>query len=477
MVSIYEKIKKNYSTYLFIFFSIIFYIVLLLGSQDNDMFFEIMSGRDLLKGNFKTATHLNNFPIIVQQWLYSVCLAIADNFGYIGHISIVLFQNLALIAISYIFIYMKTHNKKLSLFAPFFAILYCSEYMINIRPQIITMFFLVSELIVIEKYKETKKINYLFLLFPLLILSANFHQGIFWYHIIILAPYYFNKNSNNKTSIDLKLVFITPFLSLCSLCTPYGLDGFLYIFRTFLSKTYMLYTINELEPISIKSFIGIKLLIILIITIILIYNNKSNIFINTYVFGITLLSLISVRHIIILYIAILFIICVIDIKKLNNNFIKNGITFLVTLLIIILLNNAYDISNINNVKNTNYININNIITDKEAKIYNTSMELGGYLEYCGYTKIRIDSRCEAFSEEISGVENVNKEQYALTTGYLLDKNLKASFASNEDLLNMIKDYDYLIAKKYDYINRVVVNENNWKLIYSDNNYQIYEQIY
>lgn len=471
MTIIYEKIKKNYSTYLLIFFSIILYIVLLLGSQDNDMFFEIMSGRDLLNGNFKTATHLDNFPIIVQQWLYSVCLAIADNFGYIGHISIVLLQNLILILVSYIFLYKKTNNKKLSLFAPFFAILYCSEYMINIRPQIITMILLVSELIILEKYKETKKMNYLFLLFPLLILAANFHQGIFWYHIMILAPYYVKKNTENKTSIDWKLLFITPFLSLCSFCTPYGLDGFLYIFRTFLSKTFMLYNINELDPISIKSFVGIKLLIIIIITISLIYNHKSNIFINIYVFGITLLSLISTRHISVLYIALLFIICVIDIKKLNTNFIKNGITFLITLLSIILINNAYDI------RTTDYINITNIIEDKDAKIYNTAMDIGGYLEYCGYTKIRIDSRCDTFSEEISGVENVNLEQYSLTKGYLIDKNLTVSFASNEDLLNMIEDYDYLIAKKYDYINRVVINENNWKLIYSDNNYEIYEQLY
>ena len=258
MKKIYENICKNGLLYLCTFIGILSYIMFLFSSQDNDMFFEIMSGRDLLSGNFETASHLDNFPMIVQQWLYAVCLAIVDKFGYYGHISFVFIQNIILFILSSLFIYRKTNNKKLSLFGSFFAILFCNLYLINIRPQIITMILLITELLILELYKEHKSIKYLVFIIPVLILAANFHQAIFFYHIMLLIPYYIDKNSN--CYIDDKLVFITPLFIACSLCTPYTIDGYLYIFRTFASKTYDIYNIVELNALNIVSVHGLKII-------------------------------------------------------------------------------------------------------------------------------------------------------------------------------------------------------------------------
>lgn len=466
MKKIYQHLSKNIILYLFTFSGILLYILFLFSSQDNDMFFEIMSGRDLLNGNFKTASHLNNFPIIVQQWLYAVCLALFDKLGYFGHISIVFIQNIILYIVSIIFVYNKTKNKKLAIYGSFFSILFCHGYLINIRPQIITMILLVIELIILDKYKNhNQNIKYLFLLIPILILSANFHQAVFLYHIMILIPYYIDKDYY----IDWKLVSITSIFILCSLCTPYTINGSLYIFRTFLSKTYSLFNIKELESTNILSTIGIRLILLVSLTIWYIYKHKSNIYINTYVFIISLLTLINVRHFSVIYIAVLFVMCNIDLKKLCNTYVYIIFSCLMILSFIEGSVKSTDIYNY-------YGNVANIIEDKDATIYNSAMDLGGFLEYNGYTKVKVDSRCEAFSKENSGIDNVNYDLVAVSTGYKVDKDFNYSLMSDNEILNIVIDYDYIIASNLDYINRIAIDENGWNKIYTDNNYTIYKNI-
>lgn len=475
-----NKFINNLSKYtpkiLFIFFSIVLYIVCLFGSQDNDMFFEISSGRDLLKGNFETASHLNNFPMIVQQWLYAATLAIFDNLGYFGHILLVFLQNVLLWTVSGIFIYRKTTNKKLSILGPFFITLYCSEYMINIRPQIITMILLVTELILIDIYRTTKSTKYLLLNIPILILEANFHQAIFLYHIFILAPYYIKelrKPVNFKdfiTIFDWKLIFITPLYITCSLCTPYGIKGFMYIVNTFRSKTYDIITISELTSMSPISFIGIKYLLLLAVTIYLIYKHKSNLYINFYTFSIFILALISIRHISIMYLVPLFIVCYIDKIEIKESIcqILYYILFILTAAMSLLL-----ATQAKDIRETNYGGLISVIQDKDALIYNADMDVGGYFEYNGYTKIALDSRCEAFSKEISGVDNVIRDYMMLSKGYLIKDDGSYTIPTDEYILSIVESYDYVISGKLQYFNRIAI-KNNWVELYKDESYIIWQ---
>lgn len=466
MKSLYNKLI-NFGTYgLLILFSLGLYIVLLLGSQDNDMFFEIMSGQDLLNGNFSTATHLDNFPMTIQQWLYSVLLAIFDNFGYIGHIACVLIQNMILIALSVIFIKLKSnHNTLTAVSLSLLSLLYCCEYLINIRPQIITMILLMSQLILLELYKKHNKMKYLALIIPILILAANFHQAVFLYHILLLVPYYID--SNNKYFLNVPVLVATPIYLLCSLCTPYGLDGSLYILRTFKSRTYELYAINELGPMTPDSFVGMKFMILVIITICLIYFHKSNKQLNIYIIGLLILSMISIRHVTIMYIPLMFIICSVDFKSINTAWTRVALSMLFIFLAICFSGSAHDLRK-------DYEQIETIIENKDARIYNSAMDVGGFLEYNGYTKIRIDSRCEAFSEEISGVENVNQDMFAVNKGYIVDLDKHIEFASDEYILDIVNDYDYIVADTLDHINRVVEDNNQWVEIHRSNSYIVWE---
>lgn len=460
-----NKMIKYVPIALLSLFMLILYIILLLKSQDNDMFFEIMSGRDILNGNFHTISHLNDFPIVVQQWLYAVCLALIDRFGTVGNILFVLAQNLILYGLSCVFIMMKTHDKKKAFIGSIAAILYCHDYMINIRPQIITVICLLAQLIFIELYRKKNSIKYLLPIFPILILSANMHQAVFLYHGLVMIPYIIQPK---KPYIDWKLVTFTPLFMACSLLTPYGIDGSLYIVRTFLANTYKIININELGPIGITTYVGIKLFLLVVVTIIYLYLHKSNHFINFYVFTIAVLALINVRHISIMYIAVIFLICIIeDFHILNNTYSYSCITLLCIGLCVLFIKHNMDIR-------YNYGPVVNAIEDKDAPIYNTAMDLGGWLEYNGCTYIKLDSRCEAFSEEISGVPHVMEDYIILSQGYVIENNSIKSLTTDEEVLALVQDYKYVVAQRLQYVNRTLARHSDeWELIFEDDTYTVY----
>lgn len=447
---------------------IVLYIVMLLNSQDNDMFFEIVSGRDLLDGNFKTASHLNNFPIIVQQWLYSVCLAIVDNYGKVGHIVFVFIQNTILYILTACLVKFRTNSIQKALFIPAVSLLICSEYMINIRPQIITVILLIAEILCLEYYSKYKKFRYLIIIIPILILAANMHQAVFLYHIFIICPYIID---TEKCRIDIKLALMSILYTTLSILTPYGINGATYIVKTFKSNVYNMITINELQPVSIKTFVGIKWLGIFIVMLYLLYKHRMSFKCLFYSVSIILLMVINVRHASIMYISVIFILMEMRIVNiLDNKYIIGNIIFLC-------LGSAMLISlNLDDKDMVSKQNIVNNIENKHAAIYNSAMDLGGYLEYNGFDNIALDSRCEAFIKENSGIDNVIEDYILISRGYKVEKNDKYILATDEDILNKINNYEYAIAKNNQYVNRILHKESNWKCTYEDSEYAVYKNI-
>ena len=122
-----------------------------------------------------------------------------------------------------------------------------------------------------------------------------------------------------------------------------------------------------------------------------------------------------------------------------------------------------------------YGKVANSIEDKDAPIYNVAMDLGGWLEYNGCTKIKIDSRCEAFSEEISGVPHILEDYFALSQGYWAESDGGYSLVEDDEILALVDDYEYVVAKKNQYVNRTMNrNTDVWTLIFDDNKYTVYQ---
>ncbi len=483
-----DKTYRKISIIMLMIAAIFVYGAFLLKCQDNDMYFEIVSGRDILNGNFYTVSHLNGFPIVIQQWLYAVCLALADKLGTIGLMSFVLIQDIILGVLSSIFIYEKSKNrpnaKRNAIIGSFFAIIFCHEYMINVRPQIITMILIVAELILLEKYKKShtiikeRNVSYLIFIIPLLIIAANFHQAVFLYHILVLAPYYIEvsnikrrvKTTNSFKSwtwlIDWKVVFFTPIYLVCSLCTPYGLDGVLYVIRTLMSDVYKIIPIAEIKPIEIFSYTGLKLLVLVVIGVIyLVYQYKKYDHIVDhhtlfFTFLIFLLALSNMRHMSISFIAVMFILANVDLTILKKPFVYLILALGCFGISLVVLNNFQ-------WQAETYTNVANVIEDHNAKIFNSAVDVGGWLEYNDYTNIYMDSRCEAFYDKISGEPDRIEPIRIIQTGY----NNNREFVSNEEIMSLVDEYDYIISYKSDYINRIC----DWNLIYEDDQYMIWEK--
>lgn len=466
-MSITRKIVNKLPLIILIMTSIVVYIILLLCSKDNDMYFEIASGRDLLNGEFFNATHLNNYPLIVQQWLYAVILALVDKLGDFGIFTFVFIQNLLLWLVSSIFIYRKTKNKKKAIIGSYIATFISYYYMISIRPQIITVIMLIVELILVDMYKEKHNIKYLLSIFPLLILYANIHQSLFLYSIFVIIPFYIDidKSKHILKCIDWKLVWFSFLFLLCSLCTPYGLDGSLYVVKALFSDGFKYIGIKELQPLPITNIIGVSVIIILAIVIYKIYKKQSNYYVNYYIFSLTILSFISVRHLCIWYIALMFMFCYFNFTSFKKNYI-----YIITIIIGIFLA-VGQFKKIDFTKQ--YGNIELAILDKNARIYNSIIDIGGWLEYNDFTKVKFDSRIEVFSKEMSNNPTLIDTLLDCIHGYHVNENKTYSIASDDILISLADEYDYFIVKPTDYINRVL-EHHNWLKIYDKNNMIIFK---
>ena len=183
---IQEMPKKRIGLSIVLWISLLLiYSLFLLHSQDSDMYQMIANGREILANGFlyKNPASIISISIINQQWLYCVLIALADKFGYLGHIGFVLIQNIILVCLSSYFINTKIHNKNASGLISLLVLIFASGYMINIRPQIITICLLLSHIIILEKAQKDK----LWLTFIpiIIILEANLHGAVVLFHVFI----------------------------------------------------------------------------------------------------------------------------------------------------------------------------------------------------------------------------------------------------------------------------------------------------
>lgn len=406
-----------------IIFLLLTYYGCLMKSLDTDMYFLVASGRDILDGNFYTNSY-TGLSVVIQQWLYDVILAKFVGNNTIFQLFFVFLQNLLLLSVSSIFMYKKTHKLYNSIVLPLFCLITTSHYLINIRPECITITLLVLQIIVLEKYKESgNKFKYLLWLIPICLLEANLHNALFLYHILFLLPY-----------IDKKVTLMSIPMLGCSLCTPYGLDGFLYVFNSYRYKTFDYVYIEEVSRLfSISSktinYVYISIILIMIFSLVILLNikKKSTNQINIYSILVILLSLISYRHNMLIYIPLLLISIVI-----NFDYIILVCSIALLLYNGIYLTPQYPLS----FEIPSYI-------QKEDTTF-ASFVVGNYLEYNGY-KTYIDARPELYMPYMCG-ENRLYEYRLLMYGLDLNENK----VDDEEILKILDKFKYSILRDDSY---------------------------
>ena len=233
-----------------------------------------------------------------------------------------------------------------------------------------------------------------------------------------------------------------------------------------MSDVYKIIPIAEVKPIEIFSYTGLKLLVLVVIGVIyLVYQYKKYDHIIDhhtlfFTFLLFLLALSNMRHMSISFIALMFILANVNLTILKKPFVY---------LILALGCFGISLAVLNNFQwqAETYTNVANVIEDHNAKIFNSAIDTGGWLEYNNYTNIYMDSRCEAFYDEISGEPDRIELIRITQTGY----NNNREFVSNEEIMSLVNEYDYIISYKSDYINRIC----DWNLIYEDDQYMIWQR--
>ena len=435
--------------------------LLVMFSLNPDQFFMIASGNDVLNGHLTYNTNLQ-MNYVLQQWLYSVVLAFIDNhFGYVGDILFTLIQNIVLWFLSYKFLKKKIKSDFWATIIPIVLILINFFYVISVRPSTITLILLLSEILILEKYKETKNWKQLFWLIPILILLANVHQSIYLYCGIVAMPYMIEGKK-----LDWKVIISGLLMLPISLLTPYGLDGALYIFRAMIiGQKYI--RIQEMQSAAANIAIYAYVCLAIIGLVGVNYFKKANKFINFYMILTICMTIMTLRSILFIFIPMLFIAKNFDFSVFSDvKIFKESLvtTIVMSALTALILFNApalitFDLNDELDLVE-HYIALE---IPKNAKIYNVP-DSGGILEYNGYN-IYLDTRPDAYDKE-------NTERFREFS--IIDGGINgARYVSDTEILKETEKFEYLITYTNSRLDNIY-KDMNYEPLYRNGMYVIYK---
>ena len=159
----------------------------------NDTFYTISIGEYIYNNGISNLTEdvysIHDLPYTYPHWLYDLGLFLVYNkFGHPG----IYVSTMILTAILGISVYglcnKKSKNKVVSLLVTLGS-LYVVKGFVAARAQLVTFILFVWTVFAIEKFLETKKIRYAFLLILIPLLITNLHCAVFPFYFILFLPY------------------------------------------------------------------------------------------------------------------------------------------------------------------------------------------------------------------------------------------------------------------------------------------------
>lgn len=171
----------------------IFSIAISPKALQNDTFYTITIGEYIYNNGVSNLTEdiysIHDLPYTYPHWLYDLGLFLVYNkFGHPG----IYISTMILTAILGISVYglcnKKSKNKVISLLVTIGS-LYVVKGFIAARAQLVTFILFVWAVLAIEKFLETKKLRYAFLLILIPLLITNLHCAVFPFYFILFLPY------------------------------------------------------------------------------------------------------------------------------------------------------------------------------------------------------------------------------------------------------------------------------------------------
>lgn len=443
---------------------------------DNDIYFLIASGREILSDGLTTIEPLTlheNFNYLTQQWLSSVIDAVLfDSFGKQG---IVIFY-IALWALTFVLFFFNSlrisNNRKLSLLATALLIIGLTPF-IKCNPRIFDVLALLLACYTCYKFVVSTKSYYLIILPLVEILLVNFHCSMWPVPIFAPVCFLFTYPFNRKRNLTLLIAIL--FTTLSALINPYGIDGLAYIVLSLFSPSFRDFNISELQSFSLDSF-GVLFFYLLFLVGLYLYKRSSIRIKPTPLELLALLLLlgtfISIR-IGILFFPV-FCLSIVDTFKTKDFSIKNEHVlrvckgFCIGLCIVAIYLSITSIETLQKLSITqNEIQREEAITKLEdaglqdgAKIYNDFGD-GGYLEFRGY-KPYIDERAELFCIEINKTKDIASEWIAVKETKKPLSEILCAYPFDAVVINK------QLEESYNTVNQI--SNSGFKIIYENDYY-------
>lgn len=485
-----NKKSNNKIVFILAVFLVIITITGITKIMQNDTFFTIATGNEIIQNGYDNEDHLtwhNNLHFYKLRWAFDVLIASIFNcWGFKGiYIFVLIIGSITILSLYYILLKQKNSVVLSFLGATISAILITGVSGFTARGQIISYLLLLWEVFFLEQLVKTNKKRYYLYLGLISILIVNFHASVWMMSEILVLPYLaeailakFIKKQKRITIENIKIkqmLIVVLILFIGSFLSPIGSYTYTYMFKTIggISSTF----IEELQFTEISRTIGVSALLALFSIISLSTKVKIRTRDLLLFYGLLIMAVLARRNKVFLYlIGMIPVINLIqeffkmyDTENMLDkalNYLKKGKTILIFAILLFILvapniikrikepyinKKAYPVEAVNYIKNNlNY---------KNMRIYN-HFNFGSYLEFCNI-KAFVDSRSEIYCKEFNNVE------------ILQDWLDVRDFRVHYDEVFKKYNIDYVIVYNEEGINTYLNKDNNCNKIYEDEYFSIY----
>ncbi len=262
MKKIFKSIKDNFAVFIVI-------AILCIASSalicENDLFFDIKTGEDILKNGFTFNDHFSWIPglkYIYLHWFYDIFIySIYNIWNFIGLYCFFTIISIIFFSIFYIEIYKISLNKIVALLITIFTFYTCCYAFVS-RVQSIIYILLFTEVIFLEKLYKYGEKKYSIYLILLSILVVNLQMPIWIFYFILCLPFvleFFLSFLNNKIKIfncltlnspkNKKIFILTIFIILFSgFISPLTYNAYTFFLKSLGNSIYNQIGITEMMP-------------------------------------------------------------------------------------------------------------------------------------------------------------------------------------------------------------------------------------
>ena len=406
--------------------------------SQNDLYFDIRTGKDILKYGIDFKDHFSFIPglkYLYHHWFYDLIVYfIFTKFSHVG-IFIFFYSLFALFGLILFKTNYKFDNNRFLSFITSIITLYLVKNFFGTRVQSISYIIFFLEIVFINKLYDTGKIKYSMILILMSIFLVNIHMPVWILYLVFFLPFItemiffkfsklFDKSIKNKLKFcgpkNVKMFLITYLIIVLSgLISPYKIMPYIFFIKT-LDNPYYLF-IGEMQKTVLINFLPF---------LIIVENNFEVRKLNIFNFKI---NIILINVILSIMLIILYIMCflTINLKDFNYHEDKN-----------------YPI------KTIKYINKN--LNEKNLRMYN-NFNIGSYLAFNDIPNF-VDSRAEVFLSNFNDNQNILEDAFKKINNY-------------EEYEKIIKKYNfnYILVEKNENLNSYIKNKETYQLLYNENN--------